>query len=307
MEEEIIINFPTNIGDAVMCLPTLDRLHFNYPYSTITAIASQRTKELLERNNFSNKVILFDKHWSINKKIKFTCSLKGEYDIIVDFKNSLLPFFIGGKRTPFYRAYPKNMHVKDVYIDLVKKIAPKKSETKSEFTLTEEEKMKWDNLKIPKCLFIACTSNALQKRYPYNYLKEAVRGLKKHFPVAILGQENDRNFYNDILSTEGTIDLVGKTKLYELFYLLKKYARLLLCVDSSILHIASYVNVPIVALFGQNSPLKYGPWSDKFSVITNKALPCVPCAKPHCDFDYKCMEIEPKIVIGAVIKMMHQE
>jgi heptosyltransferase-2 len=299
MDERILINFPTNIGDTIMGLPVLDRLRFNYPDAKITAIASPITKELLEKNNFINNVLLFNKRWGLAKKISFTFSLQGDYDLVIDLKNSFLPLFIGVKHTPFYRAYPKNTHVKDVYVNLVKKIAPKKGVVKSEFKANEEE-AKWESLKEKKYLFIACASNALQKRYPYDYLKQTVQELKNYFSVVVLGQESDRSFYKDILSINGVIDLVGKTKIYELFYLLKNYARILLCVDSSIMHIASYVNVPIVALFGQNSPLRYGPWSDKFTVITNKNLPCVPCEKPHCGFDHRCMEIEPGQVIEAV-------
>lgn len=285
-----------------MGLPVLDRLHFNYPYAKITAIASPVTKDLLERNNFINNTLLFDKRWPMRKKVNFTLSLREKYDIIIDLKNSLLPLFTGGKRTAYLRTYPKNTHVKDIYVNLIKKIAAKKSAIKSEFILSEEEKTKWENLKMPKCLFVACASNALQKRYPYNYLKEVIGGLKNYFPIAILGQESDRDFYKDILTEQGIFNLAGKTKLHELFYLLKNHARALLCVDSSIMHIASYVNASIIALFGQNNPLKYGPWSDKFSIITNKTLSCIPCEKPHCTFNHKCMEIEPSVVIDTVKK-----
>ena len=300
MNEHIIVNFPTNIGDTVMALPALDRLRTNYPDSEITAIASPITKDFLHHNNFINNVILFDKRWKANHKIQFSFSLKGKYTIVADFKNSLLPLFSGGRHTPFYRAYPRNMHTKDVYIDLVKKISPRKTHLHSDFVLSEEEKAKWQELKIPLTLFIACASNALQKRYPYAYLKKAISQLTREFKVVILGQPNDRDFYKDILFLSGVVDLVGRTKLYELPYILKNYAQMLLCVDSSIMHIASYVNIPTVALFGQNSPVKYGPWSDKFIIIRNEKLPCVPCEKPHCNFDHKCMEIEPERIVGAV-------
>jgi ADP-heptose:LPS heptosyltransferase len=179
-------------------------------------------------------------------------------------------------------------------------MAPQNSNIKSEFRMNDEEKKKYDSLKIPPSLFIACSSNALQKRYPYPYLREAVDKLRKDFSIVVLGQDCDRSFYQDILSLPGIVDLVGKTKLYEIFYLLKKYARMILCVDSSILHMASYINIPIVGLFGQNSPVRYGPWSDRFIVLLNSNLCCVPCEKPHCKFDHKCMEIEPKAVVDAV-------
>jgi heptosyltransferase-2 len=300
MFKQIIINTPTSIGDSVLALPVIDRLKANYPEADITVICSKYNIEYLSRHSFVAQTLLFDKRWRMSQKIKFAFSLRKKYDLVVDLKNSALPLIIGAKHTSFFRNFKQNSHAKDNYLKIIEKIAPLKNAPKAEIRISEEEKEKWCKFGLSPSLFVACASNALQKRYPYNYLKQALEELKNHYRLVILGQESERQFYQDILSLEGVIDLVGETKIYEIFYLLKNYAKLLLCVDSSILHIASYVNAPAVALFGQNNPQKYGPWSDKFSVITNKNLACVPCGKPHCDFDHRCMEIEPSIVVEAV-------
>ena len=51
---------------------------------------------------------------------------------------------------------------------------------------------------------------------------------------------------------------------------------LLICNDSGIMHLAAAMQIPLVALFGPQSPLKFGPWGDKCSVIY-KHFPCSPC------------------------------
>ena len=86
-------------------------------------------------------------------------------------------------------------------------------------------------------------------------------------PLVIIGEQSDRGYYRDILNLPGTTDLVGKTTIAEAFYLIQTYAKLALCVDSSILHIASYLNKPLVALFGPTDPARYGPWSDHYLVL----------------------------------------
>ena len=75
MVKNIIINFPSNIGDTFLGLPTLDKLKSNYPNSKIDAISSPKTNDFIIRHNFINKVILFDKSWPLRQKRKFAFSL----------------------------------------------------------------------------------------------------------------------------------------------------------------------------------------------------------------------------------------
>ncbi|MEI8350245.1 MAG: glycosyltransferase family 9 protein [Candidatus Omnitrophota bacterium] len=296
----ITINFPTNIGDTVLGLPVIDALRSCYPASQISVIASRQTEEFFSRHNNINRVLVFDKRWNIWKKMRFAFSLAGSCDLMVDLKNSLLPLVSGGKHTPFCRAKTSHQHAKDAYLALIAPFAPKAPRAISDFILNDTESKKWENYKLPNAIFIACASNALQKQYPYKHLAETIRQLKQVAPMIILGQERDRQFYKDILGMEGIVDLVGKTAIHEVFYLIKKHCQLLVCVDSSILHITSYLNIPTVALFGQNSPQRYGPWSTKYTVLYNEQLPCVPCEKPHCHMNHQCMEINPGQVVKAV-------
>ncbi|MCK9615164.1 MAG: glycosyltransferase family 9 protein [Candidatus Omnitrophica bacterium] len=303
MFKNIIVNLPSNIGDTILTLPALNRLHLNYPQAKLTLICSKQTQEFLSHYSDANETLLFDKRWPAMRKFKFSLSLRQKYDLIVDFKNSLLPLFTGAKRTPFFRKFTKNLPAKDRYLYLIKDIAPIDAKKTAQFLLTEDEEKKWKLPQIEQSVFVACASNALQKRYPYNLLKELVKNLAKRTPVTILGQEADRQFYKDILNIPGVNDLVGKTKIHEVFYLLTAYARLLVCVDSSIMHIASYLDIPIVAMFGQTSVLKYGPWSKKYIVVKRDDLDCVPCENPHCRFNHECMEIDPKRVLSAIDKL----
>ena len=42
------------------------------------------------------------------------------------------------------------------------------------------------------------------------------------------------------------------------------------------MHLAAAAGIPLVALFGPQSPVKFGPWSDRASVVY-KQFPCSPC------------------------------
>ena len=304
MVRKIIINFPTNIGDAVLGFPALDKIKFNYQKAEITAIVSPRTKRFLKRNTFIDKTILFNKRWPIRQKIKFIMSLRGKFDLIIDFKNSFLPVLLGiNKRTSFIRPYPKNMHIKNKYLALVDRLCLKDGEKRADFYLSPQEQKRWNDVDLEPSLFIACSSLTSIKSYPYTYLKKVVESLVKEIPVVILGQESDRKFYKDILSIQGVVDLVGKTALHEVVYLMKNYSNVLLAVDSSILHIGGYLNIPIVAFFGPTHPDRSAPFSDKFIILRNDELSCIACEKSKCMADYKCMDIAPERAIEAVKKL----
>ncbi len=303
MSKSILINFPTNFGDAVMALPVLDRLRASYPKAKITAVASSRTKDFLLRNNSLDEVVFFDKHWKLSQKIRFCLSLRKKFDLAADLKNSFLPVLLGIKQhTPFRRSQIKNSHVQKGFLKLIEKLAPKNQEVKkSDFSLTDQEKDKWKRFFLKPALFVACSSLAMPKRYPYRQLKQVVIKLSQEkFPIVIIGESKDREFYKDILSLPGVVDLVGKTNLAELVYLLKNSGRVILSVETGILHLGSYLDIPVVAIFGPGNVKKAHPWSSDYLVVTKDSLACAPCDTGKCLDDYACMEIKPEKVIKAI-------
>jgi len=91
----------------------------------------------------------------------------------------------------------------------------------------------------------------------------------------------------------------------DVYYLLKNYAVCVLCVDSSILHLASYLNLKVAAIFGPTSPGEYGPWSEKSVALVNDAVLCRPCRSSACRYHSECMEgIAPQAVIEAVNSLL---
>ncbi len=145
MVKRIIINFPTNLGDAIIGLPVLDRLHSNYPQAKISAIASPGTYDFLIHNTFIYQVILFDKSWKLREKVRFCFRLWGKYDLIADLKNSFLPVALGIRiRTPFIRQFSNKAHIVDKYLSLISRIAPNKVCEKSDFIFKNNERGKWN-------------------------------------------------------------------------------------------------------------------------------------------------------------------
>lgn len=101
-----------------------------------------------------------------------------------------------------------------------------------------------------------------------------------NLPVVEIGSDVSQK-----LSIPGTIDLVGKTTLPQLFFVLRK-ATSILCNEGGIAHIAAALNKRAVVGFGPT-------WSSfwKYECHTNLwAGVCEPCWFTHCDWYFNCLK-----------------
>lgn len=292
--KKIIINFPTNIGDAILALPALDKVKANFPQAEITAIVSPKTEKFFSENNSIDKVVLFNKKWRVIEKGRFCLNLRKQFDLIVDFKNSMLPVLLGVSRhTPFIRRASKNLHIKDNYLQLVENIAPKPAFAKSKFIVSNQDKKKWDFSNKEKYIFLGCFSRSYRKEYPIENLINLLDKLKTKYRCVLLGLGQDRKKFDQSQLKQGVINLVGKTNMVDVYFLLSRFAAAVVAVDSSIIHLSSYLNLPIVGLFGPTTPERFGPWSENSVVLRNNNLDCVSCGEKKDCFSFDCMNIDP--------------
>ena len=112
------------------------------------------------------------------------------------------------------------------------------------------------------------------KRWPTNFFsKVAQHYLDKDWTVISLGSEKDalisKEIKESLLENRGNfVDMTGKTKLEDTVDLLSACS-LVLTNDSGLMHIASAVEVPLLALFGPTSPEFTPPLGEK-SVFIRK-------------------------------------
>ena len=118
-----------------------------------------------------------------------------------------------------------------------------------------------------------------QRGWPLeNFAELAIRLSKEagYRPI-VVGGTADIDTFKKVkpLFGEGTVDLIGKCTLRETIALLKQ-CDLFVGNDSGIMHLAAAAGTPLVALFGPQSPVKFGPWSRRARVIY-KGMECSPC------------------------------
>ncbi|MDD5026922.1 MAG: lipopolysaccharide heptosyltransferase II [Candidatus Omnitrophica bacterium] len=306
MVNKILFISLSNIGDALLSLPVLDQLRANFPAAQITVLSGERPREIFESNPAVHRFILFDKKNTAWENIKLFNSLRKEkFDLIVDLRNSFLGAILPARyRTSACLKIPAHLkHMKERHLYRIKDIAKIKTlpvSVKSLYSAPKDnERMerlfKENNIgKDDRIVVLSPGSRSHTKRWPKQRFAELVRKLREEFPVKIIliGDKGDVETNKYITKAVGLaiLDLGGRTTLGELACLLRK-ASLLITNDSANLHMASYLDIPVIAIFGITDEEKYGPWS-KDSYVVKKEISCRPCQKAQCKFGtLECMSL----------------
>ncbi len=115
--------------------------------------------------------------------------------------------------------------------------------------------------------------------------------------VAVTGGRGERTLAKEVAEAaeRDVWDLAGQLELKELVALLAR-AQVLVSNDSGPVHLASALGVPVIGLYGPNSPLLYGPLSAG-SVAFYDAPPCSPCIT---NFNYKTSRCRNPVCIAAI-------
>ncbi len=302
-----------------MCLPSLDYVKTFFPYAKIHAIVSPRTREFLMHVSSIDAVHLYEKKWDWREKLRFSLSLRKKYQAVFDFKHSVIPLFVAPFiRTSLVRRVPGALtHKKDRYLYLTRRALPeKRAESRlknSTIVLEEERKKYWDDLfktrLKQKAVSICYASNADKKNYPLERFVQICEALKSDYPLFLVGRKEDASKGEKIMSalsdTAQIMNLTGQTQLWELWYIFQRYTGLVIGNDSGIIHLASYLNIKTIGIFGPTSPAEFGPWSDYSRAIVPQER-CARCKGTACVYrTAKCLyAIEPERVVQAAREML---
>jgi ADP-heptose:LPS heptosyltransferase len=93
--------------------------------------------------------------------------------------------------------------------------------------------------------------------------------------VVVTGSAGERDLCARVAGAAGARDLSGRLSLEGLVACLER-AALVLSNDTGPVHVASALGVPVLAVFGPNTPVLYGPLSAG-SRAFYRGLPCSPC------------------------------
>jgi heptosyltransferase-2 len=146
------------------------------------------------------------------------------------------------------------------------------------------------------------------KRWPAEYYADvANHHLQAGWDVWLLGSQKDRAVTDVIMQlTHGRCtNLAGLPVLPETIDLLS-LAKGVVTNDSGLMHVATALNKPLIALYGPTSPAFTPPLGVKARILS-RDLPCQPCFQRTCPLQHHaCMrEILPQEVIAHIAQWVN--
>jgi len=307
----------SNIGDVVLTTPVLSALHERFPEARFTVIVGQKCADLFEADPLVEKIIVYNKQYSLWEMILFARRLRSErFDAVADMRHTLFPFIIGARRLTSVLRWRR--HHRHAVLDhlsklnFLKEIDPARISFRIVIPPKAQafQKEIWGDYRIKddECVVGVAphAASTLKMWYPSNFI-ELMHMMKKEYRVRfVIAGANDAREICDLVR-EGypeAVNLVGKTSIPELAAVISR-CNLFISNDSGPMHFASAFGIPTVAIFGPSDQERYGPFGTRFGIV-HKELSCKPCGKAQCPEGKRdCIDtITPEDVMRTVRELL---
>ena len=293
----------------ILTCPVIDILRRDFPQAQMDVIVGPKAVSLFGDNPHL-RIKVFDKQASLTQKIRWFLGLyQQHYDCVVDLRRTALAFFLMPKyATPVLFGRTFKGHKKEGHLNRLRQVYDYGSLSIEHYgILTTQDDFQIFQGGIARELqgqaFVVIAPGAADsaKRWHVQGFAVVADILAAKFKVVFVGDDKDVAIVSDIQKRMKTsaISLAGKINLRQLAFVLKESLGALTH-DSGVMHLASYFNVPVVAVWGPTDPVKYAPWSEKFIVVRRNEK-CPRCCDLKSDSPHQCMSF---IEVDDVIKAM---
>jgi len=321
--ERVLVRSTNWIGDVVMTLPALEALRERFPESRITVLAQPWVAPLLGAHPAVDGVLELAKGKGRVRNVREVLRAAGRarslrFDMAVLFQNAFeaaliawmarVPVRLGydtdARRPLLTHPLPRkrartHRHQVEYYLDLIRALGWKGTAREPRLFTTEADRV--EALEILAAEGVSSSGMRIgvapgaaygpAKRWPpERFARVADQAADEcHAPVLILGSKGDAEACEAVAGAmkHGAVNLCGRTGLGQAVALIE-LCGLFLTNDSGLMHVASALNVPTVAIFGSTDPVATGPRSPRARVVRNP-VDCSPCFRTVCPTDFRCM------------------
>lgn len=324
----------SSIGDILLTTPLLRAIRRSHPGGRVTVLTKRAYLPLLSHNPHVHRVIGLAPNRSLTS---LAAELRGEdythlLDLHDNLRSRLLRLLVPGR----WRTYPKHRMARELlirakrnryrdrrpvperYFSAARDLQVAPDGAPPEFFVGQEatqEAAAWlasAGLQAePNIVAVAPGAAHATKRWPVGHWRGLIERIAKDgCAVAILGGADDAGLGAELASASGgrVASAAGIFGLQVTGALLQR-ARGLVSGDTGVMHMATGVGTPVVALFGPTvEAFGFFPYTRKACVL-ELPLPCRPCTSqggPRCPLGHhRCMvDIEPGPVYDALRRLM---
>jgi heptosyltransferase-2 len=324
--EKILIIRLSSIGDILLSTPFIRQVRQKFPGSQIDYVIKDVYKDLIKHNPHINQIYTVRTDDTNSDLIELKQTLeKQSYNIVFDLHNNLRSNFlkrgINAEKIRSIRKgkikqsllvwfkinkYDEEISIPERYLAVAKDFDVEDDGKGLEIFLDDtaiesaEEKTISNDIDLNKSFVcLAPGAGFFTKRWPDKKFKQLINNIceKEKLPIVVFGGTEDQKIGAELGQSNKSVDFCGKLSLLETAYIISK-GNALVSNDSGLMHMATAVHTPVLAIFGSTvRELGFFPYRSESRVIENIDLSCRPCShigrhkcpKGH----FKCMEDIP--------------
>ena len=269
----------SNIGDAIMTTPVLNRLVDNYPDAEIDIVAGPRSADVFANFARPGKLFIKDKQGFLRGYYKLWRELvRNRYDLIVDLRFDGFSWLLRGNKRYTKITGPEKESQHAVLAHMAALPSSKDHEQDLETTIWLSENARnfatnaLASLSSKRLIALGPGCGGPEKVWPADRFAAVCRELDQQFEaVVLLGGNGDQQYCSAVAAElqQDFVNLCGKTSITEAAAVIEK-AGLFIGNDSGLGHLASAVKTPTATLFGVGYPKRYRPWQTRSVYLLGK-------------------------------------
>jgi heptosyltransferase II len=322
----ILIIRPGGIGDAVLLVPALCKLHQIYPHASIHVLAETRNAAVFDLAEGVEKVYCYDIPSQLLRAIR------NQYDVVIDTEQwhrlsavvarltrspVLIGFGTNDRKRLFTHPVPYSHddYEVDSFLHLLTPLVDNGGWDRALPFLTVRpdvnsiatQVLEPGRTEIIVALFPG--SSIRERQWGTHRFQKTARLLSSRgYSIIAVGGGTDQRAGEVIVEDlPHSLNLCGQLSLPETAAVLRR-CNLLITGDSGIMHIGYGLGIKIVALFGPGREKKWAPQGPTVRVI-NKHLACSPCTSfgytPRCTRNEACLQdITPEEVVQESMTLL---
>jgi len=317
----LVIRAPNWLGDAVMSVPAVEAIKLGRPDLFLAVLTPEKLADFWRAVPSVDEVIAISSRESVFGVAR---KLRGRFDAAILFPNSLrsaLEAWLAGiPRRVGYPGHRRRRLLNQVFEEKKKKPEAPKHQVHRYLRLAEFIGADVpQHPKFPSAAPRPRTEGPLRiaicpgaeygpaKRWLPKRFQEVMDRFSEEGPCEwfLVGAGKDATAGQEVaMGFSGNLrNLIGQTSLAQLIELLRS-CDLVLTNDTGGMHLAAWLGIPLVAVFGSTEPSLTGPLSTNASVV-RKHVPCSPCFLRECPIDFRCMKgVEADDVLNAMRELL---
>lgn len=306
------------LGETLLTLPMIKKLREEYPHAKITVLARNRNKGVLERCDFIDEILLFERE-NLRKLLR----LRGKFDIAIDTEpylriSGVLSRFLGRRSIGFSHSvrgliyskkvrYDDDLHCAQIMCDLLKPLDVKYTPEKlarlnfDGDSQAKLEKIIGRDLADTKIIGMhpSTAESATYRAWPKKSFAELIKLLSdRGYHIVLTGTKGEHKFNEDIIKMCGNSTVFNLAGLlnFDEFIGLFDHLDLYISNDTGPMHLSAAQGCKTIGLFGPNLSERFGPYpldnKQNFALYHGDKLPCSPCISVYRGRFKKCRRLK---------------